>query len=130
MKTIRFYSKGFHWYADIPGHTEEENEMVGWCPLVLGFFRDIYDSSDSKDKDIIMSVSDNNETNEFWYKLIRKSHDEDGADYYITKKPRNALRRAIKTIPCWLCNVVHDVFGEHPESIYIHEIRTDSAENR
>ena len=22
----------------------------------------------------------------------------------------------------WICNVTHDVLGEHPESIYIHEI--------
>ena len=22
----------------------------------------------------------------------------------------------------WICNVTHDVLGEHPESIYIHDI--------
>ena len=39
MKTIRFFKQDSRWYADIPNHTLEENEMV----LILGKGNETYE---------------------------------------------------------------------------------------
>ena len=37
--------------------------------------------------------------------------------------PPDAPRLFFAVLPvAWLCNVTHDVFGEHPKDIYIHTI--------
>lgn len=116
MKTIIFYRDNGQWYADVPGHTQEENEMVAGADVFL-------DKMSIKlfDTDIIkISVSDNNETGEFIAKLIRKNHDDAGATYTVTGKLAEETGFSGQDI--WLCDVVHSVLGEHPESIYIHSI--------
>lgn len=48
----------------------------------------------------------------------RKEHDWDGA-YYVVHGRTEILNEI------WICNVTHDVFGEHPEDIYILDIKTE-----
>ncbi|MDE5874142.1 MAG: hypothetical protein K2M10_05010 [Muribaculaceae bacterium] len=45
------------------------------------------------------------------FSLDLEAHDEIGAHYRV-----NQCERFEGVV--WLCNVVHDVFGEHPEKIY------------
>lgn len=45
------------------------------------------------------------------FRLDIEAHDEDGAFYDV--KDCDRFSGII-----WLCNVVHDVFGDHPETIY------------
>lgn len=119
-KTIRFFKinegpqKG--WYADVPGHTLEENEMVAGSDQFL----DVVDRLTGNDGEVVITVSDNNEPGSFIAKLIMKSHDCAGATY-ILAGPMAEKYDAVG-FEMWICNVTHDVLGEHPVSIYIHSI--------
>lgn len=50
-----------------------------------------------------------------YFTLELEAHDEDGAFYTVV-----GCDKFEGTI--WLCNVVHFVFGEHPERLYCREI--------
>lgn len=116
MKNISFYKENGQWYADVPEHTKEENEMVSGADTFLEeISKSLNDSSVIK-----MRVSDNNEFGRFLAKLILKKHDDFGATYVVTGSLADELGYSGKQI--WLCNVMHTVMGEHPESIYIHSI--------
>ena len=47
------------------------------------------------------------------------NHDDDGAFYSV--EANTTLYRG-KLTEIWICNVTHDVFGEHPEDIYVYNI--------
>ncbi len=51
-----------------------------------------------------------------YFTLEIEAHDEDGAFYNV--KNCNKFSGTI-----WLCNVVHEFFGNHPEIIYCSEIK-------
>ena len=78
LKTIRFFkiAEGPQsgWYADVPNHTLEENQMVSGSDLFL----EAVDKLHGGRNEVNITVSD--------------------------------------------CNVTHNVLGEHPRSIYIHNI--------
>ena len=64
--------------------------------------------------------ADNNEPGSFVAKLLMKNHNQFGATYILTgpiAEKHNAIGYEL-----WICNVTHDVLGEHPKSIYIHQI--------
>ena len=121
MKTIRFYkiAEGPHkgWYADIPNHTLEENEMVAGSDAFL----EEADRQLGKRGKIVITVSDDNSPGCFEAKLIMKSHNQFGATYILTG-PLAEYYDAVG-FELWICNVTHDVLGEHPKSIYIHNIK-------
>lgn len=50
--------------------------------------------------------------------LKRTGHDKNGATYEIVDV-RNKHINHLLGKECWLCNVAHEIFGEHPEIIYI-----------
>lgn len=102
--TVKFYKEDGNWYADIPNHTKEENEMVMGSDDALDFL------SDGGDK-IELTLSDE-ETFDFIVHFNRTEHDEDGAYY-------QACGNYDMLYPIWICNVTHDVFGEHPKDIYL-----------
>lgn len=103
-KKVKFYKEDGNWYADIPNHTKEENEMVMGSDDALDFL------SDGGDK-IELTLSDE-ETFDFIVHFNRTEHDEDGAYY-------QACGNYDMLYPIWICNVTHDVFGEHPKDIYL-----------
>ena len=119
MKSIDFYKEDGQWYADVPQHTKEENEMVFGADKFLDAVSLLFCNGKNR---ITIFVSDNNRAQEskFIGKLIRKKHDENGATYIVTGEVVDEL--GVSGFELWLCNVVHTVFGEHPESIYIHDI--------
>ena len=120
-KTIRFFKiadgpdKG--WYADVPNHSLEENEMVAGCDVFL----ETVDRFTGGDGEVFLTVSDDNAPGRFLAKLVRKNHDGAGATYILTGPlPK---RYGATGVELWICNVTHDVLGEHPVSIYIHGMR-------
>ena len=120
MKTIRFFKiaegpeRG--WYADVPNHTLSENEMVAGSDAFL----EAVDTLKGGNGEVSITVSDNNPCNGFLAKLIRKSHNQWGATYILTGPL--AEQYGASGFELWICNVTHDVLGDHPRSIYIHEI--------
>ena len=112
MKTLRFFKQDDKWYADVPNHTLEENEMVFGSDVML-------DMLASGRESVTLKLSDGfeNDYEKPIVALYRKEHDNDGAFYSV-----EALTTLFTGIlsDIWICNVTHDVFGEHPEKIYIY----------
>lgn len=111
---IRFFKQDNKWYADIPNHTLEENEMVMGADVVLDVL--------SNGKEVVFIVV----TDEYpgWNTPLvfyRREHDEEGAFYDVDGVLlANFLNILGITKPeIWICNVTHDIFGEHPEKIYL-----------
>lgn len=105
MKTeVRFYKEDGNWYADIPNHTKEENEMIMGSDVALDYLA-------QGKNEITLTLSDE-QTYEYMVHFNRVEHDDDGA-YYQACGNYDLLE------PIWICNVTHDVFGEHPEDIYL-----------
>ena len=73
-------------------------------------------SSDEEKNEITLTLSDE-DTNEYVFHFNRTEHDDDGA-YYQACGDYDLL------YPIWICNVTHDVFGEHPEDLYILKIKS------
>ena len=120
LKTIRFFkiNEGPEtgWYADVPNHTLAENEMVAGSDIFL----EEVDKMTDCDGEVHITCSDNNEPGSFMAKLLMKNHNQYGATYILTG-PLAEKHDAVG-YELWICNVTHDVLGEHPRSIYIHEI--------
>lgn len=121
LKTIRFFkiNEGPEagWYADVPNHTLAENEMVAGSDTFL----EEVDQMTDKDGEVHITCSDNNEAGCFMAKLLMKNHNQFGATYILTGPI--AEKHGAVGYELWICNVTHDVLGEHPRSIYIHEIK-------
>ena len=120
ISTIRFFkiSEGLEkgWYADVPNHTLAENEMVAGSDTFL----EIVDRMTNNDGEVYITCSDNNESGSFMAKLLMKNHNQFGATY-ILNGPMAEKHDAVG-YELWICNVTHDVLGEHPRCIYIHGI--------
>lgn len=104
VKQIKFFKENEKWYADIPNHTKEENEMVMGSDVALDFL------SEGKNE-VIIEVSDENTGNYIGH-YVMIEHEDDGA-YYQKQGRYDELDQI------WICNVTHDVFGEHPNNLYI-----------
>lgn len=121
LKTIRFFkiAEGPQagWYADIPNHSLEENEMIAGSADFLEKVNHLTD----KNGEVIVTCSDNNEAGTFIAKLLMKNHNQWGATHILTG-PKAEKYNAVG-FELWICNVTHDVLGEHPRSIYIHNIQ-------
>ena len=104
----RFFKLNSRWYADVPEHTLEENEMVcGADSLLEEISRFLNSPEVTLDLDI--------EAEDFPFAtLIQIEHDDSGATYMVES--------SLSTSIVWICNVTHDVLGEHPKRIYINRI--------
>ena len=106
MKTVlKFFKQDGKWYADVPNHTLEENEMVMGSDVMLEMF-----ANGATGLNITLSDDDISDS---FITLKRKEHDDDGAWYTVFGTDFEDV---------WICNVTHDVLGEHPENIYISKI--------
>lgn len=115
MKTLRFFKENDKWYADVPDHTLEDNEMVFGSDILLEML------SGGKEN-VFLTLSDKPEDDYGrppMLILTITNHDDDGAFYSV--EANTALYRG-KLTEIWICNVTHDVFGEHPEDIYVYNI--------
>jgi hypothetical protein len=104
----RFFKLNSRWYADVSGHTLEENEMVCGADSLL---EEISKFLSSPEVTLDLDV----EPSDFPFAtLIQIEHDACGATYKVES--------SLNTDLVWICNVTHDVLGEHPERIYINSI--------
>ena len=121
LKTIRFFKHGdgqrTGWYADIPNHTLAENQMVAGSDTFL----EEVDRLADNDGEVLLTCSDDNIAGPYLAKLEMKNHNQFGATY-ILSGPLAEKYNAVG-FQLWICNVTHDVFGEHPRCIYIREIK-------
>lgn len=101
---LRFFKQDGRWYADIPNHTLEENEMVAGSEDLLELL--------SEGKKSISLTLTTEQCNEALIELTMCEHDSCGATYKLNE-PYGEITRI------WICNVTHDVLGEHPHKIWI-----------
>ena len=113
-QSIRFFKltnpADYGWYADVPGHTLEENQMVSGSD---DFLEEVAQGGD----EVTITVSDSFDGEPFMAKLVMKAHNQAGATYILTGPLARA--KGVEGFEIWICNVTHDVLGEHPRSIYI-----------
>ena len=106
IKTISFFKQDNLWYADVPNRTLEENEMVEGADVLLDFLSNNHDR-------ITLTVS-TTALSTYLLHLKMIEHNNIGATYMLGNDPEDTV---------WLCNVTHDVLEEHPEELYITEIK-------
>ena len=121
---LRFFKRDNKWYADVPNHTLEENEMVMGSDTALDLL------SDNKDE-IVLTLSDEDDEHSI-LTMTMKEHDSEGAYYtlsgFLYNKFLDLFALDSSTLPSditneiWICNVTHDVFGSHPKNIYLLKI--------
>lgn len=118
---LRFFKQDNKWYADVPKHTLDKNEMVMGADTVLDLI------ADNKDE-VIFTLSDENDKHSMLTMTI-KEHDSEGAYYTLSGFLYNKFLDLFDlesssvsfdiTNEIWVCNVTHDVFGTHPNNIYV-----------
>lgn len=122
-QTLRFFrineGEMAGWYADVPGHTLEDNQMVSGADSFLEEVDALYGGRG----ELTLTFSDSHDPDgpAFRAKLLMKSHDGEGATYVLTgpmAEDQNAVGFEL-----WICNVTHDVLGEHPRCIYLYDVR-------
>lgn len=120
VKTITFFKQNDKWYADVPNHTLEENEMVLGADAIIGELA----LGASK---ITLTFSDTL-LSDYLIRFKRVEHDDEGAWYefsgplYVMAMQILANQMGTTESKIWICNVTHDIFGEHPELIYLMKI--------
>jgi len=107
------------WYADVPGHTLAENQMVAGSDTFLEEVDKILGGRG----EVTITVSDTCDVlaKPFLAKLSMISHNQWGATYVLGGPL--AKQYEAEGFRLWICNVTHDVLGEHPRCIYIYDIR-------
>lgn len=121
MKTVRFFKinggRDAGWYADVPGHRLAENEMVAGSDDFL----EAADKMTGSDGEVHITLSDADEGAPFLVRLKMKNHNQWGATYVLSG-PLAEKHHAVG-FELWICNVTHDVLGEHPREIFIQNIK-------
>ena len=121
---LRFFKRDKKWYADVPNHTLEENEMIMGSDTALDLM------ADNKDE-IVLTLSDEDDKHSI-LTMTMKEHDSEGAYYtlsgFLYNKFLDLFALDSSTLPSditneiWICNVTHDIFGCHPKNIYLLKI--------
>lgn len=106
---VKFYKEYGKWYADVPNHTKEENEMVFGADTLL-------EKLSEGESEVVVLITEFAIPGTDPIFCSMKSHDDDGALYNVY---RNYGQETIGEI--WLCNVMHDVTNEHPETFCVYK---------
>ena len=121
LKTVRFFklTQGpmTGWFADVPGHTLAENEMVAGSDDFL----ERVDSLTGRTGEVHLFLSDDGSGGQSLISLAMRAHNQWGATYTLTGPL--ARQHDAEGFQLWICNVTHDVFGEHPRQIFVHGIK-------
>jgi len=110
QKEIRFFRQNDKWYADIPNHTLEENEMISGAGLLLEIIS-VY-------RNEITLVVNTEKPVMFFMHLKKEEEDEIGATYKVVSCPFE-----FPWEPVWLCGVTLDVFENFPDEFYIEKVK-------
>ena len=107
-RVITFYKENNKWYADIPNHIKEENEMVCGADTMLEML-----ANGNSTIELLITEFALSGTDPIFCSI--KEHDEDGAWYNVYHENGQKCYGEI-----WLCNVMHDVTNEHPKEFYVY----------
>ena len=119
-KRVRFFEQDDKWYADVPNHSLEDNEMVMGADIALDLISEGHD-------EVTLILSDTPDPHALLHFHI-KEHDDEGAYYTVSGLLYNRASALLTDLypgynhEIWICNVTHDVFGEHPDDIYLIDI--------
>lgn len=102
---LKFYKEDGRWYADVPNHTQEENEMICGSDILLDRI------ANGRTELEIRFVNDPRIARAV---LVKSNHTDEGATYIVFSHDWELSRAK-----CWICDVTHDVLGEHPKLIMI-----------
>lgn len=108
--SLVFHKDEQGWAAEVPTHTRSENAMVFGADIAVGRMAQGDNTVEVKFRTVESSTLGEPL---FWMK--RFHHNSGGGTYLV---------HGLSAIPfpAWLCCVTHDVTGEHPEKIFVHEI--------
>jgi len=109
--SLVFHKDDMGWAADVPTHTRSENAMVAGADTAIDRMAQGDNTLEVRFRTVESTTLRNPVAT-----MTRFLHDRFGGTYLV---------RGLSLIPfpAWLCCVTHDVTGEHPEKIYIHEVR-------
>ena len=119
-KRVRFFKQEDRWYADVPNHSLEDNEMVMGADIALDLISEGHD-------EVFLILSDTEDPKALLHFHI-KEHDDEGAYYTVSGLLYNRVAGLLTDMytqydhEIWICNVTHDVLGEHPDDIYLIDI--------
>lgn len=127
-KEVTFFKQNGKWYADIPEHTLEDNEMVMGSDILLEML------SNDGEFDILKLTFEDKDS-EYHHLLAFKmvEHDDDGAYYTLSGPLYNIYLDSVYSEndvilnTVWICNVTHDVFGEHPKELYLTDMLQEKS---
>jgi len=112
---VRFYKEDKKWYADVPNHTKEENEMVCGADTLLEML-----AEGNSEITLLITEFAIPGTDPIYCHIHK--HDEDGAWYIVHGEHGTKDYGDI-----WLCNVMHDVTNEHPEEFCVYRLNHELA---
>ena len=117
---LRFFKLEDRWFADVPGHTLAENEMVAGSD-------DFLNACDAGTGNVVIEMSDQPTGYDICH-LKMLDHNQYGATYSVNVRHCEAKEGPWQSVDfgvqkLWICNVTHDVLGEHPRNIYIQKIK-------
>lgn len=111
LLSVVFHKDNEGWYANIPTHTRSENAMVAGADIAIGRM-----AHGDNTVEIRFRTLESTTLGKPICKMNRILHDRFGGTYLVhglTAIP----------FPAWLCCVTHDITGEHPKHIFIHDIK-------
>ena len=106
FKLVKFYKEDGRWYADVPNHTKEENEMVSGADTFLEYV--------SKGHSKVHLNLNHDAYHDHFAAFYLEKHNDAGGTYLIRSEDKQLNRKH-----AWLCNVTHDVLEEHPEYFFV-----------
>jgi len=109
--TLTFHKDAGGWYADVPTHTRSENAMVAGANYVLGHL-----AQGDNTVELRFRTQESATRTSPCCTMRRILHDSHGGTYLVSGLTAIPF-------PAWLCCVTHDVTGEHPERIFVHEVK-------
>lgn len=118
---LRFFKQDNNWYADVPNHTLDENEMVMGADVALELLANARNK-----EELIITLTDEEPAQPLLH-LNMTNHDDEGAWYQLSGYLYNLFLDTLISETdysevfheIWLCNVTHDIFGDHPKDIYL-----------
>ena len=93
------------WFVVLPDYEgdQEDLEMVGGADKLLDYL--------TEDNMCVKLIVDDENVHYDWNRLDLVSHDDSGGTYEVSGV--DGFDQEI-----WLCNVVHELYWDHPEVIY------------
>lgn len=108
--SLVFHKDDEGWYADVPTHTRGENAMIAGADRVVERM-----SQGHNNVEIKFRTQESTTKPKPLFTMNRILHDRFGGTYLVHGM-------TLIPFPAWLCCVTHDVAGEHPRNLYVHEI--------